>query len=312
MRVVIHGAGAIGGWLGFRLAKAGADVALIARGPHLAAIRAEGLTLEEASGAETLRLTASDDPAEIGPCDLVIYGVKAHQLDAALAGSDPLIGPGTRALSTQNGVDAPDRIAARFGPERTLIGVARVSAEITAPGRIGELVLVSGFPVGAYADGRQDGMASDVVALLRDAGVAVPETEDVRVQLWQKFVGWNAASAAVGARLPGAVARRAPEYRAFSAKLAWEAVAVGKAAGAPVTDAMAEAVEASVAKPAKPGSKGIRPSMLLDLELGKPLELDHLVGAVSRMGAELGVPTPCSDAVTALLAPWRDGPPEGP
>lgn len=308
LRVVVVGAGAIGGWLAFRLAAAGHDVAVTARGAHLAAIRGEGLGLEEGGSVARISLDAGRDPAAFGPADLVVFGVKAHQLDAALAEAAPLAGPGTLALSTQNGVDAPERITGVFGEERTLIGVVRVSAEILRPGVIGEVVQVKGVTVGDMA-GRQDRAASGVREALRAAGVKAPDAEDVRAELWSKFVLWNAASASVAARLSGNVAKASPEWRALSARLAREAVAVGRAAGAPVTDAMAETVERGLAEPPDPARANIRPSMLVDLEAGKPLELDHLVGAVARMGAELGVAVPASETVTAVLAPWRDGPP---
>lgn len=307
MRIVVHGAGAIGGWLAARLAAAGEEVALIARGPHLEAIRAQGLGVTEDGVRRVFRLPASDDPAEIGAADLVIYGVKAHQLDAALAASGPLRREGMLALTTQNGVDAPERVAAAFGADRTCIGVARVSAEIVAPGEIGEVVVVRGLSVGGMDGAAEGPAATPVRAALARAGVPMPETPDVRGDMWRKMILWNAASAAVAARLPASRARAAPEYRALAARLAREATAVAIACGAPVTEADGERVVAEVTRPADPDAPFSRPSMLADLEAGKPLELDHLVGWIARRGAALGVPVPASEAVTAVIAPWREG-----
>ena len=307
MKVAVYGAGAIGGWLAHRLASAGTPTAVIARGAHLAAIRAQGLAFEDGAGRSAVRVEASDDPAAIGPVDLVIYGVKAHQLGGALAASGPLIGAETLALTTQNGVDAPERVAEVFGPARTVIGVARVSAEIVAPGVIGEFVDVRGLLVGGF-DGRPDDPAAlRVREVLGAAGVNLPAIEDARAELWAKFVQWNATSATVTARLPAAAMHACPELKALAVSLAQEAVAVGAAQGAPVTEAMWR----RIAEAKGPGRPGIRASMLVDLEAGKPLELDHLVGAVARLGTEAGVPVPASAAVTAVLAPHRDGRPGG-
>lgn len=307
MRIVVHGAGAIGGWLAARLAAAGEDVALIARGAHLAAIRARGLGVTEGGARRVFRLPASDDPGEVGAADLVIYGVKAHQLDAALAASGPLRRAGTLALTTQNGVDAPERVAAVFGEARTCIGVVRVSAEIVAPGEIGEVVVVRGLAVGGLDGAEAGSAATPVRAVLARAGVPMPATDDVRGEMWRKMILWNAASAAVAARMPASLARAAPEYRALAARLAREATAVALACGAPVTAAEGERIAAEVSRPAEPGAPFSRPSMLADLEAGKPLELDHLTGWIARRGVELGVPVPASEAVTAVVAPWRAG-----
>ncbi|MEM6824464.1 MAG: 2-dehydropantoate 2-reductase N-terminal domain-containing protein, partial [Pseudomonadota bacterium] len=137
MKIAIVGAGGIGGYLAVKLIVAGAEVALVARGSHRAAIAQRGLRLVEPDGGVTVRPPVlTDDLGEIGPQDLVIVAVKAHQLTEAITQLHPALGPETRVLPFQNGVDAPDLVARSFGRDRALIGVARIFANITAPGVI--------------------------------------------------------------------------------------------------------------------------------------------------------------------------------
>lgn len=305
MRVCVFGAGGIGGYLAVRLAAGGNPVSVVARGAHLAAIREKGLALEDRSGRRTVvEVAASDDPAALGPQDLVIFAVKAHQLEAAIAHAGPLMEGGAVALPILNGVEATPMLEAAFGEGRALIGVARLSAEITEPGVIGRLDAETGVVLGDR-EGRQDTEpAASIRAMFNAAGAPAPESRDVRADLWAKFVTWNGGGTlSAAARCDFGTIQRTPELRAQHRRLLDEALAVALAQGAPLGADLAEKAAGRL----DDMSPGIRSSMAADLEAGKPLELDHLTGAVARMGRELGVPVPATEAMTAVLAPWRDG-----
>ena len=308
MRYAIIGAGGIGGYLAAKLVEAGREVAVLARGAHLAAIRANGLTLRHKGEELTVPpAVATDVGAELGVADVTIFAVKGQDLAGAIEAARPTIGPETLALSYLNGVDAPDMLAAAYGSDHALIGVAGISAAIAEPGVIAVASPFADFPLGGL-DGRQD--APRVAALTGDlsaAGISVPERPDMRVALWQKFVFLTAlAGSTAGARCDMGAVRATPELWALFRRLCAEAVAVGNAKGV----ALGEGAVEYALKWTERLPDAIRASMAFDLSAGKPLELDWLNGAVVRLGAEVVVETPAHAAVTALLAPWRDGPVE--
>ncbi|MGR3781676.1 MAG: ketopantoate reductase family protein [Albimonas sp.] len=305
MKVAVVGAGGIGGYLAVRLAAAGNSVSVVARGAHLEAIRAQGLTLEEAGGkTTTVTIPAAADPAELDPADLVIFAVKGHQLDAAMEAARPLMARGGVALPILNGVTATERLEAVFGEGRALIGTALVSAEIVRPGVIGKLDSETGIVFGDR-DGRQDSSpAAEARAMFLAAGAPAPASPDVRVDLWRKMIAWNGTGTlTAAARCTVHEVQTVPELRALYEALVREALAVARASGAPVP---ADAAEAVIARFEKMSGK-IRSSMAADLEAGRPLEVDHMTGAIARMGRELGVPTPATSAMYAILLPHRDG-----
>lgn len=305
MKVAVVGAGGIGGYLAVRLAAAGNAVSVVARGAHLEAIRANGLTLEDRTGERiVVEVPASADPAELEPPELVIFGVKGHQLAEAIEQARPLMAEGAVALPILNGVTATSMLEEAYGEGRALIGVARISAEIVAPGVIGRLDSETGLYVGDR-DGRQDTEpAAGVRAMLNAAGAPAPETDDARAELWRKMISWNGGgTVTAAARCDFGTIQRVPELRVLVGRLIEEALAVARASGAPVSEDYAE--KALMGLDRMPG--GIRSSMAADLAAGKALELDHLTGAVARMGRELGVPVPTTEAMVAVLAPYRNG-----
>lgn len=307
MRFAIIGAGGIGAYLAVKLAQAGGEVALLARGAHLEAIREKGLRLLTPDGPLTAALDAvSDDAEEIGPADVTVFAVKAHQLEAAIAQAAPLLAGGGAALPFQNGVDAPRLLAEAFGPERALIGVAQIFSNITGPGE----VTTYGFPgrfIVAGLDGRQDAApVPEIRAAFDAAGIVAPETSDARVDLWSKFALFNAVSSTTaGARCRLEQVRANPELTDLFRELVSEVAAVARAEGAPTPDDLVERTMAIMAN--MPGEA--RASTAHDLEQGRALEVDWIAGAVARLGREHGVPTPASAAVAALLAPWKNGAP---
>ncbi len=306
MNIAILGAGGIGGYLAARLTEAGTPVALIARGAHLEAIRADGLRLVEPEGTTvTHPEVLTDDPRGIGTPDAIVVTVKAHQLADALAQIAPAVGPDTLVVTVQNGVDAPDMAAEAFGPGRVAICVARILSNITAPGEITRYGAPRAFTIGAL----EGGQASDPVARLRAtlaaAAVEVPACDDVRVDLWTKFLLFNAGSSiTAGARTRVGTLRDTPELAALAQRLIRETYEVGRAEGIGLPETAVDDIWTFLRDdmPAE-----ARTSTAHDLELGRALEIDHICGSVARRGRALGIDVTASETVYALLAPWKLG-----
>lgn len=306
MNIAILGAGGIGGYLAARLTEAGTPVALIARGAHLEAIRTDGLRLIEPDGTTLARpAVLTDDPGAIGTADAVIVTVKAHQLGDALAGIAPAVGPDTLVVTVQNGVDAPDMAVEVYGADRVAIGVARIFSNITAPGEITRYGPNRTFTIGAAADGGQGhpGIAGLRGALIA-AGVDAPDCADVRVDLWTKFLLFNAVSSTTaGARTRVGVVRETPALAALALRLIEEVDRVARGEGVALPE---DAVERAWGMFNSLPPEG-RASTAHDLELGRALEIDHICGSVARRGRALGVDVTASETVAALLAPYKTG-----
>lgn len=305
MRYAIIGAGGVGGYLGVKLAAGGQEVAVLARGAHLAAIRERGLTLRDTDGETAASPAgASEDAAELGTADIALFTVKGQDMAAAIEAARPAIGPKTLTLPFLNGVEAHEMLAEAYGPSRTGIGVARISAFIEAPGVIRKATPNADFLIGGLDGGQADPRIARTLTEFRAAGINAPERRDVRVDLWQKFVFLTALSAVTaGARVDLGTVRATPELWALLRRLADEAAAVARACGVALSRDVGErAEEVAQQMPAK-----MRASLAHDLANGKRLEIDWLSGAVVRLGRERGVDTPSHAAVAALLAPWRDG-----
>jgi 2-dehydropantoate 2-reductase len=308
MGYAIIGTGGVGGYLAARLLEAGHDVAVLARGAHLAAIRADGLTLRETwkePGRETVvrPAVATDDGAALGTADVAIFAVKGQDLAAAIEVARPAVGPETLVLPFLNGVEAPGLLAEAYGDDRALIGIARIFAFIAAPGVVEMAGPTAEFTIGGLDGSQSDPRVRTVIESFRAAGIAAPDCADLRVDLWTKFVFLTAiAGVTAGARVDLDTVRRTPELWALYVRLAEEARAVGEARGI----ALGEAVQRAIASgKSLPGAS--RASLAHDLAGGKRLETDWLNGAVVRLGAEAGVDAPAHATVAALLAPWREG-----
>lgn len=305
MRYAIIGAGGVGGYLGVKLAKAGHEVAVLARGAHLEAIRKRGLTLRDTDGETTVEpAVATDDGEALGLADAAIFAVKGQDMAGAIETAAPAIGPKTLALPFLNGVEAHQMLGDAFGAERAAIGIARISAFIDEPGVVRKATPSADFLIGGLDGSQNDDRVARVITDFRAAGINAPERRDVRIDLWQKFVFLTAVSATTaGARVDLGTVRATPELWALFARLADEAAAVARAQGVALSeDAGERAVAAAEQMPAE-----VRASLAHDLASGKRLEIDWLSGAVVRLGRELGVDTPSHAAVAALLAPWREG-----
>jgi 2-dehydropantoate 2-reductase len=305
MDILMLGAGGVGGYLAAKLVPAGHSVSILARGAHLEAIRDNGLRFVEGETETIVHPAAASDRLEdLPPADLTVFAVKGHDLPELIDVYRPHAGAQTLRLPFQNGVDAPDLLAAAFGEDNTLIGVARIFSNITAPGVVTQYGGTSSFTMGDFSGNQASPGVRNVIQMFRDAGIKAPECADVTVDLWQKFLLFNAVSGATaGARCRFREIRQNPELLDFFHGLVAEADAVGRARGIALPH---DAVEKTIAFWSRLPDEA-RSSTAHDLELGKPLEVDRICGAVARMGRELGVPTPNSTAVAALLSHWRGG-----
>jgi 2-dehydropantoate 2-reductase len=301
MRIAVFGSGGVGGYFGGRLAEAGDDVAFIARGAHLVALRERGLTVTSVAGDFRVRpVEATDDPAALGAVDLVLVGVKAWQVSEAAEAMRPLVGTSTAVLPLQNGIEAPDRLAAVLGADHVLGGLCRIIAYLEGPGHIRHV----GVPPSVTL-GELDGSSSPRVEAVRQAfararGVTAEIVPDVRAAMWEKFL-FIAAASGVGAltRAPVGVIRSQPETRRLLEQALEEIHAVARAHRVALPpDAVARTL-AFVDSLPEDGTM----SMQRDVIEGRPSELDAQTGAVIRLGEARGVAVPVHRLIYAALLP---------
>jgi 2-dehydropantoate 2-reductase len=300
MKIVMMGSGGVGGFFGARLVKAGHDVAFIARGAHLAAMRESGLTIEnEPQGPLHLpKVKATDAPSSLGVADLVILSVKLWDTEAAAQQARPLIGPDTAVLSLQNGVIKDDIMRRVFGEKAVLGGVCYVATHISRPGVIHQTGTMQRIVVGEY-DGTRSKRIEVLHSALVSSGVTAELSDDVRRSIWEKYVflvGLSATTTSMRRTL-GPI-RANPQTRAFLHDVMREVVAVGRAHGVALpADYADNRLAFGDTLPVDMTS-----SMHHDLEKGNRLEVEWLSGGVVRLGKEKGIPTPCNRAVCDILA----------
>lgn len=304
MRIAVMAAGAVGGYFGARLAAAGHDVHFIARGAHLEAIRANGLLVESPLGR--LHLTdasVTDDPREVGPVDVVMFAVKLWDTEKAAELAKPLLGPDTRLITLQNGIDSVERIAPILGPERVVGGTAHIASVIDRPGVIAHTSKIAGMRCGRI-DGSTDPVLEALANAAKAASIDIAASSRINLDRWRKFGFLVAVSGMTAAtRQPMGVVTADPDTRAFFCKLIEEVVAVGRASGVDLGDGFVD--EQMKFADTLPG--GMRASMAHDLERGNRLELDWLAGKVAELGRKLQVAVPANEAVYAMLKPYRLG-----
>jgi 2-dehydropantoate 2-reductase len=305
MRIAAMAAGAIGGYFAARLAAAGHDVSFIARGAHRDAIAKNGLTIKSALGDLHLsNPNVTDDPAKVGPVDIVLFAVKLWDTEKAAEQARPLVAENTRVITLQNGVDSVERIAAVLGVEQTIGGVASMSATVTHPGVIKHLSQYAKMHFGR-SDQRPDSVLDAFVDASKEAQLDVGLSSDIERALWEKFILLTAIAGATAAlRSPIGPITADAELRGFFLALMQEAFAVGKAKGVALDSGFVDECMSFVTNKVEPSRKG---SMAYDLEQGKRLELDWLTGKVRALGQTLGIPTPASDAVYTVLKLHRLG-----
>jgi 2-dehydropantoate 2-reductase len=293
------GAGAVGGYYGAALAARGHAVTFVARGAHLRAMQERGLTVRSGDGETVLHpVDAVADPSAAGgDFDLVLFTVKGHDTDAAARALRPAVGARSAVLTLQNGVESADRLGAVLDASRVLVGTTTISTTVSEPG-----VIHQANPLRRIVLGEPSGLVTPrveaIAATLRDAGVEVRVTTDVRRTVWEKFI-----RLAPGATLTSACqasigeVREAPEGAALYRALVAETVAVGRALGVALSDGAVESALGQIQTlPAD-----MRTSLQLDYERRRRVELEELTGAVVRLGRRLGVPTPVYDVLYAVL-----------
>jgi 2-dehydropantoate 2-reductase len=305
MRIVVMGAGGTGGYFGAKLARAGEDITVVARGAHLAAIREHGLRVRSASEGEwTVRVPAVERVEGLPPAELILFCVKSFDTESAADLIRPAIGPGTGVLSIQNGVDNEDTLARILGPGHVMGGVAQVFATIEGPGVIRHTLL--GRIIFGEMDGRDSERARAFLAACGGAGIPAELTGNVVKALWEKYV-FLVAQAGLTAlsRCPAGVIRRVPETRRMYRLLLDEMAALGGAVGAGID---AGIVDHCLELLDSLGGQAYT-SLHHDLVHGKRLELEALHGHAVRLGERHGIATPMLFAVYAALRPHRDGAP---
>ena len=304
MRIAVIGAGGVGGGFGVALAKAGADVTFVARGAHLAAMKSTGLKVGGGRGDTHLVPTqATDNPAEIGKVDIVLFCVKLWDVDSAGAQIKPLIGANTAVIPLQNGIDAPERLVAILGPEAVMGGVAQISASITAPGVIHQVGTFMRMIFGEL-NGKRSRRGEDFLALCLKAGFEATLSDQILTDLWMKFIllASNAGMMALS-RQPLGKLRDDPDMEPIFRAAYREVIDVGRARGIALpADALERILE--LTKHFPPTMKA---SMALDLDRCNRLELPWLSGKVAELGRQFGIPTPTHSMMYAMLKPYAMG-----
>ena len=300
MKLAVFGTGGVGGYYAGRLAAAGADVHLIARGAHLEALRAKGLSIESPKGDLRIDLPATDDPAEIGPCDYVLLSVKSFDTEAVVARLQPLIRDETAILSFQNGIDNEDKIARAVGGQHVLGGAAYIFSTIREPGVIAH----TGGPariVFGEMDGSRSERGSRLLDQCRKADIDAELSEEIERVLWDKFAFICAQAGMTAAvRLPiGEVRAVKQSWDAFRS-IVEEVCAIAAAEGVDLPEDTADR-HVSFAEGLEPTGYS---SLYDDLKKGRRMELEALHGTILRRAGRHGIPVPVSQAIYAILKPW--------
>ena len=302
MRIVVVGAGGVGGLLGGLLARSGVDIGVVARGAHLEAIQRDGLAVDSSLATFTVRVGADQAPGALAPADAVLVAVKSWQVAEVAPSLAPLVAGGGVAIPLQNGVEAADRLAAVLGPERVAGGTITVLAWIAGAGRVQHvgptprLILGERGPLASRPSPRLEAIA----AALRAAGAEAAVTPDIASAVWEKFL-FVEPLGAIGAvsRAPVGVVRSVPETRALLSRAQEEIAALARARGVALPpDAAARALSRVDAVKAD-GTI----SMQRDIGAGRPSELADQPGAVVRLARAAGVPVPVHEALLAALLP---------
>jgi 2-dehydropantoate 2-reductase len=303
MRIVIIGAGGVGGYFGARLIAAGEDVTFVARGAHLAALQTTGLRVESPKGDLHLReVSATDDVHAVGKADVVLLTVKMYDLESAAAMVSPLIGRNSVVITLQNGVEAVDIVAKQVGRAHVAGGVAYVAAVIAEPGLIRHTSLDA--LIFGELDGRRSERLVALEAACRRAGFSARASDHIDVDLWSKFSRLSVFSGMTAVtRSPIGVLRSDPELLAMLQAACEETALVARARGIALPAALMQEIMRMVEEL----PYHAKSSMLEDLERGRRLELPWLSGAVVRLGREAGIPTPIHTFIATVLKPHVNG-----
>ncbi len=307
MKIAIMGAGSVGGYFGGILARTGNQVTLIARGRRLQNILRNGLQMDTSRGMFTLQcpaeIAATADPASVGPVDLILLTVKTYQNPEAIAAMMPMAGPETNVLCLQNGMDSYQAVGDSIGMGRVLPGAAYIEASTPSPGTVKQTGNVVRIVFGEI-EGVESPRSRQILEVLREAGINVELSPDIRVSLWTKFL-FIATMAGVTTTSRRTMAELVPqpEWRRVVDGCLREIEAVGRAAGV----GLAADIVANTMKYIDDELENLGASMHADIMAGRPLELEALNGAVVRVGQSAGVATPINDLIYAMLKPFASG-----
>lgn len=308
MRFAILGSGAVGGYYGAKLARAGQDVTFVARGAHLEAMRTRGLQVRSPQlGDFLVNAKAESDTERVGPVDVVIVAVKTYDNDTALPRIRPLLGPGTSVLTLQNGVDSIDEVAQVAGKDAVIGGTTYIATALAAPGVIEQTGtyrrIVLGEVFGVLP--RLSDRVRQIQEALLAADIQAEAVEDGRVPIWEKFIFLVPLAGFTGAaRLPIGPVWKDPFTRSRFLANCVEVEEVARAEGVKVGGDTATRISAYIE--GIPGT--MRSSLLIDLSQGKPIEVEALQGSVVRRAARAGVPVPITETLYAVLKPWARPP----
>jgi len=300
MKILIMGTGGVGGYYGGLLAAQGNDVTFMARGAHLKAMQRDGLQIKSVHGDFTIsRAQVTNDPANVGPVDLILFCVKTYNTDDAAQKIRQAVGPQTVVMSLQNGIDAAERIGKVVGVEHVIGAATWLSSAVEEPGVIKQISQFRRIVFGELGGGSSARIQS-IYEVLKNTGITVEASDDIQKILWTKFVFISAVSSFGSlTRLPMGDYRSVPETRKLISGIMQEVEALAHAQDVPVEpDVVQKSLEFM-----DNAAPHIKPSMQLDVEGGRRTELESMVGVIGRKGRELGVPTPVADFVYASLSP---------
>jgi 2-dehydropantoate 2-reductase len=300
MKIAIMGTGGVGGYYGGLLARTGQEVVFIARGAHLQALRQKGLQVKSVHGDfQVAPANATDNPAAVGPVDLILFATKTYHTDSAAQAIKTMIGPETVIMPLQNGIDAAARLGAHVGLEHLVGGATWLSAAIEAPGVIGQYSQFRRIVLGEL-DGKMTPRLHKISETLAAAGITVELTDNISQVLWTKFIFISAISA-IGCltRVSCGEYREVPEARAVLTEAIGEVVAVAQTQGVKLDGDLVTQTLAFIDN----SPLNMKPSMQRDLEAGRPSELESMIGIVARLGQQNGVPTPVMRLAYAMLKP---------
>ena len=306
MRIAVMATGGVGGFFGAKLARGGHDVAFVARGRHLAAMRERGLTVRSGTGdLHVAKPTLVDDPAALGPVDLVLFAVKLWDTEAAAAAVKPLVERGAHVVPFQNGVESIERVGAVVGRDRVMGGVAYIAATIAEPGVIAHTGTMARLRFGAVT-AAQRGTAEALLAACQAAGIDAELSADIRRAIWEKFAFLAAFSGMTSvSRQPIGVIRADHDSRAALEAAIREVWTLARARDIGLADDfVAQQMKFADALPAE-----MRSSMQNDLAAGNRLEAPWLCGAVARMAAAAALAAPVNATLYAALKPYCAGTP---
>ena len=306
MKIAVMGSGAMGGYIGGRLAQAGRDVTFIDKGQHLHAIRQNGLRVNSPSGDFLIKpIKVTDDPAEIGPVDLIFFCVKSYDVSSAAEMLRPLMGPQTVIFPVQNGIGHVEKIGNVLGAEHVLGGMSLIMGHVAEPGIVQHYPAPDSLEFGEV-EGGHSSRCDRIEEVLAVSGFNAAASPNIVERMWWKLAAYSGVGVFCVVQGDRGLIWTTPETKALYRQAIAEAVAVAQTKGIPLADSVPDEHIAIL----DPLPSQWKPSMLAALEQGYPLELDAIQGDLCSIGREVGVPTPINDFIYSCLKPYIHGAPK--